>query len=92
MQYVGSTSNQFKVRFRNHKSAMNTGKNTCEVAIHFNNTPHSLTDFEFIIIEKVINTQKKEETLLIREAYLAAQLGTCNPCASLATGMLLTKT
>ena len=58
---------------------MNTGKNTCEVAIHFNNTPHSLTDFEFIIIEKVINTQNKEETLLIREAYWAAQLGTLQP-------------
>ena len=72
LQYVGSTSNQFKVRFRNHKSAMNTGKNTCEVAIHFNNTAHSLTDFEFAIIEKVIKTQKKEGTLLIREAYYAA--------------------
>ena len=76
MQYVGSTSNQFKVRFRNHKSAMNTGKNTCEVAIHFNNTPHSLTDFDFIIIEMVINAQKKEKTLLIRGTYSAAQLGT----------------
>ena len=45
LPHVGCTSNQFKVRFRNHKSAMNTGKNTCEVAIHFNNTPHSLTEF-----------------------------------------------
>ena len=78
LQYVGSTSNQFKVRFRNHKSVMNTGKNTCKVAIHFNNTPHSLTDFEFTIIEKIINTQKKE-VLLIREAYWAAQLGTLQP-------------
>ena len=58
---------------------MNTGKNTCEVAVHFNNTPHSLRDFEFIIIEEVINTQEKEETLLIREAYWAAQLGTLQP-------------
>ena len=76
LQYVGSTSNQFKVRFCNHKSAMNTGKNTCEVAIHFNNTPHSLADFEFTMIEKVINTQKKEKTLLIWEAYWAAHVGT----------------
>ena len=27
VQYVGSTSNEFKVRFRNHKSAMLTNKN-----------------------------------------------------------------
>ena len=58
---------------------MNTGKNTCEVAMHFNNTPHSLADFEFSVIEKVINALKKEETLLIREAYLAAQLGILQP-------------
>ena len=53
---------------------MNTGKHTCEIAIHFNNTPHSLTDFDFIIIGKVINAQKKEETFLIREAYWAGQV------------------
>ena len=41
VQYVGSTTstNEFKVRFRNHKSAMNTGKKTCEVAIHFGELP-----------------------------------------------------
>ena len=38
VQYVGSTSNKFIVRFRNHKSAMKTNKNTCEVATHFNKT------------------------------------------------------
>ena len=37
VQYVGSTSNEFKIRFRNHKSSMITKKRTCEVAIHFNN-------------------------------------------------------
>ena len=36
VQYVGSTSNEFKVRFRNHKSTMLTKKNTSEVTIHFN--------------------------------------------------------
>ena len=44
--------------------------------IHFNNTPHFLTGFDFTIIEEVINHQKKEETLLIREAYLDTQLDT----------------
>ena len=36
VQYIGSTTNEFKVRFRNHESAMSTKKNTCEAAIHFN--------------------------------------------------------
>ena len=36
VQYVGSTSNEFKVRFRNHKSAMLTNKTTCELDVHFN--------------------------------------------------------
>ena len=58
---------------------MHAGKNTCEVAIHFNNTPHSLGDFEFIIIERVINASKNEETLLIRQAYWGVRLGTLQP-------------
>ncbi|KAK3721272.1 hypothetical protein QZH41_011155 [Actinostola sp. cb2023] len=48
LTYIGSTSNEFKVRFRNHKSAMKTNKKTCEVAIHFNASNHSLADFVFI--------------------------------------------
>ena len=43
VQYEGSTSNEFKVRFRNHKSAMKTNKYTCEVATHFNKS--ILSDF-----------------------------------------------
>ena len=40
MRYVGSNSNEFKVRFRNHKSAMLTNMKTCEAAIHYNKKPH----------------------------------------------------
>ena len=40
LQYVGSTRTEFKVRFRNHKSAMRTNKKTCEVAFHYNSSPH----------------------------------------------------
>jgi len=47
VQYVGSTSNEFEIRFGNHKSAMITKKRTCEVAIHFNKEPRALADFEF---------------------------------------------
>jgi len=47
VQYVGSTSNEFKIRFRNHMSSMITKKRTCAVAIQFNKEPHALADFEF---------------------------------------------
>ena len=39
LQYIGSTTTEFKVRFRNHKSSMITNKKSCEVAVHFNSTP-----------------------------------------------------
>ena len=47
LQYIGSTTTEFKVRFRNHKSSMLTKKKSCEVAVHFNSSPHCLQDFEF---------------------------------------------
>ena len=56
LQYVGSTSNAFKVRFRNHKSDMLRSKKSCELAIHFNSFPHALSDFSFIVIEQIQNT------------------------------------
>ena len=55
LQFVGSTSNEFKVRFRNHESAMITNKNTCEVAIHFTKDYHKISDFEFVIIKQILN-------------------------------------
>ena len=66
LQYVGSTTTEFKVRFRNHKSSMKTKTNTCEVAIHFNRTPLMLSDFTFQCIDQ-IQTSKSEniENLLI---------------------------
>ena len=80
LQYVGSTSNQFKVRFRNHKSDMLRNKRSCEVAIHFNDTPHTLQDFKFIVIEGLQNTHGDlDGNLLKREAYWAAQLHTLQP-------------
>ena len=45
MQYVGSTTNEFKIRFCSHKSSMITKKRSCEVAIHFNKEPHTVADF-----------------------------------------------
>ena len=79
LQYVGSTSTPFKVRFRNHKSSMVTNKKTCEVAVHFGRTPHELSDFEFTPFEKIIDAQNTERKLLTREVYWTAQLRTLQP-------------
>ena len=43
LQYVGSTSTEFKVRFRNHKSNMLKNKRICELAIHFNDSEHEIS-------------------------------------------------
>ena len=78
VQYEGSTSNEFKVRFRNHKSAMLTNKTTCELAVHYNRIEHQMSDFEFIVIviEKVVNESdgQIDKRLLTREAFWCSQL------------------
>ena len=65
LQYVGSTTTDFRIRFRNHKSAMLTNKKTCEVAAHFNKIPQNLGDFPF---------QCSERLLITKEAYWSAQV------------------
>ena len=85
VQYVGSATNEFKVRFRNHKSAMSTKKNTCEVAIHFNKETHVLSDFGFVIIEQICNFSDHnslDNRLLTREAFWSAQLCSLQPHGS----------
>lgn len=81
VQYVGSTTNEFKVRFRNHKSAMLTNKATCELAVHFNSKEHQMSDFEFIVVEKIMNdtTGNMDKVLLTREAFWCSQLCTLQP-------------
>ena len=75
---MGSTSNEFKVRFRNHKSAMLTNKTTSELAAHFNKVEHRMSDFEFIVIEKGVNESEDhiDRHLLTREAFWCSQLCT----------------
>ena len=76
LQYVGSTTTEFKVRFRNHKSSMKTNKKTFEVAIHFNKTAHTFSDFTFQCIDQ-IRTSSNHDTdklLITKEAYWSAQL------------------
>ena len=65
---LGSTTTDFRVRFRNHKSTMVTKKKTCEVAVHFNKTPNDLSDFLFQCIDQVqptVNNLCNIEKLLI---------------------------
>ena len=76
---VGSTSTAFKVRFRNHKSAIKTNKKTCEVAIHFNRSLHNFLDLEFIGIEAIYSNTNTDSILLSREAFWSSQLCTLSP-------------
>ena len=82
-QYIGSTTTDFRVRFRNHKSAMITKKKTCEVAVHFNETPHDLSDFSFQCIDQVQvtadNSTNTENVLITKEGYWNAQLFSLAP-------------
>ena len=82
LQYVGSTSTEFKVRFRSHKLSMLTNKETCELAVHFNCTKHEISEISFILTEKITSQGDAahiDRLLLTREAYWTAQLCTLNP-------------
>jgi len=57
-------------------------KTTCEVAIHFNKTPHNLGDFSFQCIDQVQTSNNSEEIdrpLITKEAYWSAQLFSLAP-------------
>ena len=82
LQYVGSTSTEFKVRFRNHKSSMRTNKKTCERAVHFNCTKHEISKINFIVIETITSQGDAayiDRLLLTRRAFWTAQLCTLSP-------------
>jgi len=83
LQYVGSTSTEFKVRqVRNQKSNMLKNKRTCELALHFNNSEQEISQINFIIIKQIRsfeNSLHLEQLLLTREASWTAQLFTLNP-------------
>ena len=72
LQYVGSTTTDFRIRFHNHKSAMLTNKTTCEVAVHLNKIPHTLGDFLFQCIDQVQTPNNSEDIdrLLITRGLL----------------------
>jgi len=49
---------------------------TCEVAIHFNKTPHALEDFNLQCINQInaMTNENAEKLLIAKEAYWSAQL------------------
>ena len=82
LQYVGSTLTEIKVRFCNHKSHMLKNKRNCELAIHFNDSEHEISQINFIIIEQVRsfeNSSHLEQLLLTRKTYCTVQLFALNP-------------
>ena len=82
LQFVGSTSTAFKVRFHNHKSNLVKNKRTCELATHFNNSEHEISQINFIIIEQIwsfMNSLHPDQLLLIMEACWTTQLFTLHP-------------
>ena len=60
---------------------MKANKKTCEVAIHFNKTPHTFFDFTFQCVDQ-IRTSSNHDTdklLITKEAYRSAQLFSLAP-------------
>ena len=61
---------------------MITNKNTCEAAIYFNKDQHEMSDFEFVIVEQILNSNTDNSVgkrLLTREAFWSAQFCTLTP-------------
>ena len=51
---------------------MVTNKKTCEVAVHFNKIPHTLSDFSFQCIDQVQASSDSghiDKLLITKEAY-----------------------
>ena len=61
----GSTTTEFKVRFRNQKSSKKTNKKIY-VAMHFNRTPHVLSYFTFQCVYQI-----QRKTLPLTNNYLS---------------------
>ena len=61
---------------------MVTNKKTCEVAVHFNKTLHTLNDFSFQFIDQVQvsnDSDRVDKLLITKEVYWSAQLFSLAP-------------
>ena len=54
---VGSTINNFKTRWRNHKSHIKKGVRSCEIACHYNSEFHDLTKEPLNIFDSELSDQ-----------------------------------
>jgi len=71
LQYVGSTSTEFKIGFRNHKSNMLSNRKTYELVVNFDSYQHDISQMRFIVIEQIVSFQNPlhlDQLLLTREA------------------------
>lgn len=74
LQYVGSTTTEFKVRFRNQVIYDHQQKD--EVAVLFNSISHSLKDFSIDQDNHASEHASIDNLLITKEAYWSAQLFT----------------
>jgi len=81
-QYVGSTSTEFKVRFRNDESSMLNNKRTCELVVHYNSFERQICQISFIVIEQIVNHRSGihlQQLILTRDAYWTLPLFSLHP-------------
>ena len=60
---------------------MKANKKTCEVAIHFNKTPHTFFDFTAQCVDQIRTSSfhDTDKLLITKEAYWSAQLFSLAP-------------
>ena len=68
--YVGQTKRQIKKRIYEHKRDIKLNNKRTYLVQHFNQTDHSVLDFSFQIIDKIVSEPNNlVENLLNREDY-----------------------
>ena len=70
MQYIGETGRYAKDRFKEHISYVENKQLEKATGEHFNLKGHSVSDMEFVVLEKVFNldpgVRKERESLFIK--------------------------
>jgi len=77
-QYVGETGRTLGERITDHLSCIRTFKDT-PIALHFNQTDHSLEDFSIMAIEKIQDTKDARTVRLLKETTWQTILQTAHP-------------
>ncbi len=77
MQYVGETVNALHISLNGHRSDVKTKKLDKPVAVHFDQSDHSIEDLEAMGIEKIHNNDPGRRKL--RESYWIFELESLTP-------------